>query len=277
MKNFYVISNSEKDTDYAIADRITQYVISKNASCITQRMDYNCADANLIPKDTECVIVLGGDGTLIQAARALSETGVLLFGINIGTLGYLMEVDLEQAYPSIDKLIADDYITENRMILQGEVYRNGKIIYSDRAVNDIVLNRLGSLRIINFEIYVNDEYLITYPADGLIIATPTGSTAYNLSAGGPIVRPQTESIVMTPVCPHVLNKSSVIFGGEDILEIRLNAPKTKVEERVVTFDGSEYINLITGDRIVIKKSSLSAKIARIEKHNFLQVLRSKLS
>lgn len=284
MNKFYVIANSQKDMDFAMADKISEYIIEKGGTCVCQKRDigkegikYNSADASLIPDGTECVIVLGGDGTLIQAARDLSSINVPVFGINIGTLGYLTEIDMEQAFPAIDRIMADEYNIDTRMILRGRVYRGDDKLYSDIALNDIVINRMGSLKIINFDIFVNGEYLITYPADGLIVSTPTGSTAYNLSAGGPIVRPQTDCIVMTPVCPHVLNKSSVIFGGEDVLEVRMTQSRSGVEERVVTFDGTDYINLISGDRIVISRSDTRASLIRIGKHNFLQILRNKLS
>ena len=284
MNKFYVIANSQKDMDFAMADKISEYIIAKGGTCVCQKRDigkegikYNPADASLIPEGTECVIVLGGDGTLIQAARDLSSINVPVFGINIGTLGYLTEIDMEQAFPAIDRIMADEYNIDTRMILRGRVYRGDDKLYSDIALNDIVINRMGSLKIINFDIFVNGEYLITYPADGLIVSTPTGSTAYNLSAGGPIVRPQTDCIVMTPVCPHVLNKSSVIFGGEDVLEVRMTQSRSGVEERVVTFDGTDYINLVSGDRIVISRSDTRASLIRIGKHNFLQILRNKLS
>ena len=284
MNKFYVIANSQKDMDFAMADKISEYIIAKGGTCVCQKRDigkegikYNSADASLIPEGTECVIVLGGDGTLIQAARDLSSINVPVFGINIGTLGYLTEIDMEQAFPAIDRIMADEHNIDTRMILRGRVYRGDDKLYSDIALNDIVINRMGSLKIINFDIFVNGEYLITYPADGLIVSTPTGSTAYNLSAGGPIVRPQTDCIVMTPVCPHVLNKSSVIFGGEDVLEVRMTPSRSGVEERVVTFDGTDYINLVSGDRIVISRSDTRASLIRIGKHNFLQILRNKLS
>ena len=284
MNKFYVIANSQKDMDFAMADKISEYIIAKGGTCVCQKRDigkegikYNSADASLIPEGTECVIVLGGDGTLIQAARDLSSINVPVFGINIGTLGYLTEIDMEQAFPAIDRIMAYEYNIDTRMILRGRVYRGDDKLYSDIALNDIVINRMGSLKIINFDIFVNGEYLITYPADGLIVSTPTGSTAYNLSAGGPIVRPQTDCIVMTPVCPHVLNKSSVIFGGEDVLEVRMTQSRSGVEERVVTFDGTDYINLVSGDRIVISRSDTRASLIRIGKHNFLQILRNKLS
>lgn len=280
MDNFYIIANLSKDAGFKMTDEICRYIVAKGKKCICQKItdaEYNSADARLIHEDTQCVIVLGGDGTLIQAARDLAELEIPVFGINLGTLGYLTEIDKEQAFPAIDKLIADEYYIEKRMILKGSVYRENEKLYSQIALNDIVLSRSGSLRIINFDIYVNGEFLITYAADGLIVSTPTGSTAYNLSAGGPIIRPQTECVVMTPVCPHMLNKSSVVFGGDDILEIRLNEPRSGIEERVVTFDGAHNINLVTQDRIIIEKSELYASFIRIGQHNFLQILRNKLS
>ncbi len=282
MDSFYIISNSEKDRDFRLADEIRGYILEKGGKCVCQRFSegggkYNTAKADMIPEGTDCVIVLGGDGTLIQAARELSVINMPVLGINIGNLGYLTEIDREQAFTAIDSLISGQYYVDRRMILRGTVYRGDKEIYSDYALNDIVVNRVGSLRIISFDIFVNGEFLITYPADGLIVATPTGSTAYNLSAGGPIVRPQTECIVMTPVCPHMLNKSSVIFSGDDELEVVMSESRTGLEERVATFDGTDYVELVTGDRIVIGKSGMYADFIRIKKHNFLQILRNKLS
>ena len=283
MDNFYIIANSQKDTDFALTDRISDYISAKGKKCCCQKTSFtgskslNLADSSLIPKDTECVIVLGGDGTLIQAARDLSNLDILVLGINIGTLGYLMEVGMDEAFEAVDRLIAGEFYVEERMLLEGKVLRNNEQIFSHIALNDIVLNRCGSLKIIDFDVYVNGEYLITYPADGLVVSTPTGSTAYNLSAGGPIVRPVTNIILMTPVCPHTINKSSVVYGGDDTLEIRMVKSRSDVEERVVSFDGNESIELKTDDRILISKSSKYAKIIRFGQHNFLQVLRNKLS
>lgn len=282
MESFYIIANSQKDRDFRLTDEICEYIRSKGGQCVCQKLasadgKYNSADSDMVPQGTDCVIVLGGDGTLIQAARELSAINMPVLGINIGTLGYLTEIDREQAFPAIDCLMDGRYYVDRRMVLRGTVYRGDREIYSDYALNDIVVNRVGSLRIISFDIYVNGEFLITYPADGLIVSTPTGSTAYNLSAGGPIVRPQTECIVMTPVCPHMLNKSSVIFGGGDELCVVMSEVRSGVEERVATFDGTDYIELLTGDRIVIRKSDMYADFIRIKKHNFLQILRNKLS
>ena len=280
MDNFYIIANSDKDRNFELTGKICDYLTSRGKKNTYQKYDENCynyADADKVPEGTECVIVLGGDGTLIQAARDLSGLNIPVFGVNIGTLGYLTEIEGEHVLDAIDLLIEDKFYLDERMILHGSVYRGDKLIYSDFALNDIVINRVGPLQVINFDIYVNDEFLISYPADGLIVSTPTGSTAYNLSAGGPIVNPQTDIVVVTPVCPHVLNKSSIIFDGTDELQVRMTDSRNGKEERVVTFDGSNYINLISGDRIIIHKSDKTAKFIRSKKHNFLEILRNKLS
>ena len=284
MNNFYIVANKDKDIDFKHTLSICEYIRKKGCVCQYQEYDfsknsdtYNLADINRIPEGTECVLVLGGDGTLIQAARDLSEGKIPVFGINIGHLGFLTEIDMSQAFPAIDNLIEDKYFLDERMLLSGTVIRDGKEVFGGIALNDIVLNRMGPLRIIHFDIHVNDEFLISYRADGLIVSTPTGSTAYNLSAGGPIMRPGTESIVMTPICPHMLNKSSVVFGREDVLEIRLKECDYSDEKRVASFDGDDYFELQKGDRIVIKSSDKKAIFVRTEQYNFLQILRNKLS
>lgn len=284
MRNFYVIANKDKDAEFNHTRSICEYIRDKGCVCEYQEYDrvqnsdtYNVADINKIPEGTECVLMLGGDGTLIQAARDLADGEIPVFGINIGNLGFLTETDMSEVYPAIDNLIADECFLDKRMLLSGEVIRNGEKVFSGISLNDIVLNRMGLLRIIHFDVFVNNEFLISYRADGLIVSTPTGSTAYNLSAGGPIMRPGTKSIVMTPICPHMLNKSSVVFGSEDVLEIRLKECDYSDENRVVTFDGDSYFELLKGDRIIIKSSDKKATFVRTEKYNFLQILRNKLS
>lgn len=274
MNRFYVITNHDKDAELELTHLICNYLKGKN--CICTYME-NYAVKEAVPEGTECVIVLGGDGTLIQAARTFSSLNIPVLGVNAGTLGYLTEIDREQVIPALDMLIEDRFFTDKRMMLHGEVIREGKTIYSGTAVNDIVVNRMGPLQVIDFDIYVNGEFLIAYHADGLIAATPTGSTAYNLSAGGPIVKPGTDIIAVTPVCPHMLNKSSIIFGGEDLIEIKMGKSRNQNEERAVTFDGADYFNLLSGDIIAIRKSEYSVKLIHTGKQNFLQILRNKMS
>lgn len=281
MKSFFIIANNAKDSGFEFTKMICQYLEDRDCICTYQEKNenakYNYASSELVPDNTECVIVLGGDGTLIQAARDLSELNIPILGVNIGNLGYLTEIDKEQIFPALDMLIKDEFYFDERMLIEAKVMRDDEVIYSDIALNDIVLNRVGPLQVITFDIKVNGEFLISYLADGLIVATPTGSTAYNLSAGGPIVKPEKDIVVVTPVCPHTLNKSSLIFDGNDVLEIVMSPSRNGREERAVSFDGGKYFNLISGDRIIIQKSKRIAKLIHTKKHNFLQILRNKMS
>jgi len=302
MKNFYILTNMEKDPAFDFTSKVENYIRSKGGICTHQLPQdgvMNMACASLVPSGCECVIVLGGDGTLIQAARDLATCKIPVFGVNIGTVGYLTDIDKEHCFSAIDLLMADEYSIDERMILEGEVYLGdgdnnansasngdgdsaaantaaGSPIIS-YALNDIVIGRLGPLKVINFDVYVNGQFLINYPADGLVISTPTGSTAYNLSAGGPIISPCADIIVMTPICPHILTTSSVVFEGGDELEIRCTPSRSGQELRVATFDGSCEYHLKTGDRIVIRQSKRKAYFARTDKQNFLQILRNRLS
>lgn len=283
MDKFFIVTNTAKDKDFAFTNSIIKYLETKGKTCYTQSKDavkntnYNYTNADMVPKDTECVIVLGGDGTLIQAARDLSKLELPLLGINIGTLGFLADIDREQAFPAIDRVLAGDYEIDERMMLEGKAYRDGELIYSNVALNDVVINRSGALRVIDFEIYVNDEYLTSYTADGLIISTPTGSTAYNLSAGGPIAQPNSDLIILTPVCPHKINQRSIILDSFDEICVKMSPSRCNEEERVASFDGELHTNLVSGDKVIVTRASRKAKIIKTSKLSFFQVLGKKMS
>lgn len=283
MKKFYIITNKVKDPDYQITEQIASFLRSNGAECICQRPDsrvtntrYRYTNADEIPKDTECIIVLGGDGTLIQAARDVNDTNIPLLGVNIGTLGYLTDADMNTVYDSLNNCINDEYEVDRRMMLYGAVYRESECIYENTALNDIVINRCGTLRVIDFDIYVNGEYLNSYSADGAIVSTATGSTAYSLSAGGPIIQPNARLIMITPICPHTLNQRSIIFGAEDEITIQMSDNKRLEEERVATFDGEMFCKVITGDKIVITKSPKVSHFIKTNKLSFLQRIRNKM-
>ena len=224
------------------------------------------------------MIVMGGDGTLLQAARDVVSRQIPLLGINLGTLGYLAEIDRDSIEPALNHLIADAYTIERRMMLSGKVYHRGKMVAEDVALNDIVIGREGPLRVIRFNNYVNGEFLNSYTADGIIISTATGSTGYSLSAGGPIVSPETNIMIMTPVAPHTLNTRSIIFPAEDeiTVEVTEGAQKNGEGKAVASFDGDTNISMNVGDRIVIKRSVSDTKIIKISNISFLEVLRTKM-
>lgn len=238
---------------------------------------YHYTNPELIPEGTQCILVLGGDGTLLQAARDVVYRKIPMLGINLGTLGFLAEVDRQSIHAALDKLIADDYEIEERMMLTGTVWHGDKIIGQDIALNDIVIGREGPLRVVRFKNYVNDVYLNSYNADGIIIATPTGSTGYSLSCGGPIVSPNAAMTLMTPIAPHTLNTRSIIFPEEDVITVELGEGRRQVQEQgLASFDGDTEIPIVTGDRIVIQKASASVKILKLNHLSFVEVLRQKM-
>lgn len=274
MNRFLIVTNDGKDTDYKVTNKIKKLLEDAGKTCILCEKD---ADKriikNSIPDDIDAVIVIGGDGTLIEAARALQNHDTPILGINMGTLGYLTEVEVAGIEEAVEKIIADDYILEKRMMLEG-VFNNGD---KDICLNDIIVSRKNTLRVIHFDLYVNGELLNSYKADGVIISTPTGSTAYNLSAGGPIVEPTASMIVITPICSHALNTSSIVLSAEDEIVIRIREGKNgTTEEVLVAFDGADTVTLFTGDSVTIRKACAVTKIMKLSKVSFLEILRRKM-
>ena len=283
MDRFYIITNSDKDPSMEITGKIVDYLKEYKRSCEIQQASrqhegtYHYTDPSLIPDGVQCIIVLGGDGTLLQAARDVVHREIPLLGINLGQLGFLAEVDLQSLYSALDQLMADDYEVEERMMLEGCVYRGDELIGKDIALNDIVIGRDGHLRVVRFKNYVNDVYLNSYNADGIIISTPTGSTAYNMSAGGPIVEPTASLTVITPICSHALNTRSIVLSSDDEIVIEIGEGRRgNIEKVLVTFDGATSVPLETGDRLTICKAKESTKIMKINKISFLEILRRKM-
>ena len=285
MDKFYIITNRDKDQNLRFTEEIVQYLKEHGKKCQVQQAErrvegeYHYTDPALIPEDTQCILVLGGDGMLLQAARDVVHREIPMLGINLGTLGFLAEIDKTSIYTALDKLFADDYEIEERMMLTGTVWRGDKITGQDVALNDIVISRVGPpLRVIGFNNYVNDGYLNSYNADGIIIATPTGSTGYSLSCGGPIISPNAAMTVMTPIAPHTLNTRSIIFPEDDVITVELGEGRRQIQENgLASFDGDVEVPMSTGDRIVIKKASVSVKILKLNHLSFVEVLRQKMS
>lgn len=285
MNIFYIITNHQKDENLEVTRKIQEYLEEHGKTCYIQserniectQADYKYTNAELIPQDVECVLVLGGDGTLIQGARDIVHRNIPILGFNLGTLGFLAEIEQENIYPALDKLMKDEYILESRMMLKGTMYRDGKEEFSDIALNDIVLNRSGALRIVDYDIYVNGELLYTCPADGIIISTPTGSTGYNLSAGGPIVQPNSSMILLTPICPHSLNSSSIVLSAEDKIVVKLGPGRRNMQEEAeATFDGAQSVKLVTGDYVEITQAIETTQLVKISKKSFVEIMRKKM-
>mgnify|MGYP004634868297 FL=1 len=283
MDKFYIITNCAKDQNLQFTNEIVSYLKEHGRECPVQQAErkkegaYHYTDPDLIPEGTECLLVLGGDGTLLQASRDVVYREIPMLGINLGTLGFLAEVDKHSVYSALDQLMEDDYEIEERMMLTGTVYRGDKVIGRDVALNDIVICREGALRVVRFKNYVIDVYLNSYNADGIIISTPTGSTGYSLSCGGPIVSPNGAMTLMTPIAPHTLNTRSIIFPAEDVITVELGEGRHEdMENGLASFDGDTVIPMVTGDRIVIQKASVSSRILKLNHVSFVEVLRQKM-
>lgn len=283
MDKFYIITNSEKDINLEFTDTVVKYLKNRGKDCQVQLAmrklegPYHYTNPELIPEGTQCIIVLGGDGTMLQAARDVVHREIPLLGINLGNLGFLAEVDRQTVYGALDKLMDDVYEVEERMMLTGTVYRGDKVIGEDIALNDIVIGREGPLRVVRFKNYVNSEYLNSYNADGIIISTPTGSTGYSLSVGGPIVSPNASMMIMTPIAPHTLNTRSIVFPAEDVITVEMGEGRHQDCERgIASFDGDSVIHMVTGDRIVIRQADVKTKILKLNHLSFVEVLRQKM-
>ena len=282
MEYFYIITNPTKDVDLKTAHFIKAYLEKRGKRCVVdagnaEELQEGYTDKTKVDADVDCVIVLGGDGTMLQAAVDLSEREIPFLGINLGTLGFLAEVNVSDIEAALDRLIAGEYQIENRMMLYGSSYRENIEKDNARALNDIVITRKGSLQIIYFNIYVNGQFLHRYHADGIIVATPTGSTGYNLSAGGPIVDPKASMILITPVCPHSMHNRSIVLSPEDEITIEIESSREgKVQEVEAIFDGSHKVALFTGEKIEIRRSHKTTGIVKLSQASFLEILHRKM-
>ncbi len=276
MRHFYVVANPHKPGTQETAKEIAHYLTAHGAVCAGMSDGKEARPpARQIPPETECVITLGGDGTLIQAARDLVERRLPLVGVNMGTLGYLTQISRGEALaPMLDALIADNFRLEERMMLEGEVTGGGRRV-TGIALNEIVLSRKAGMQPLRFALYVNGQYLNEYTADGMIVATPTGSTAYNLSAGGPIVTPEAELMVLTPICSHSLNSRSIVLSHQDTVSIRIR--QQEGQSQMVVFDGDQAVELADDETLTIRRSKNGTSLIRLKDISFLDNLRNKMS
>ncbi len=285
MNNFYVISNEQKDPGQKTARYICTLLEEKGRRCFLGEESgdsltghYRYTDARMIPPDTECVLVLGGDGTLLQTARDLMDTGLPLLGVNMGTLGYLAEVERKNLPEVLDKLIKDEFLIEERMMLSGAAWHQNRVLLRDTALNDIVITRIGRMRVVDFNIYVDGVFLNSYAADGIIISTPTGSTGYSLSAGGPIVSPEASMILMTAIAPHTLNSRPIVLPDHVEVMVEIGSGRsTDADGAEASFDGDTSVRLNSGDRIVISMAEQKTKLIKTKNTSFLEILREKMN
>lgn len=264
-------------------DKVCSYIEKKGGSFhkLKVREDgamfmENFTDLSGLPKDASCVMVFGGDGTIIQAARELASTGIPILGVNLGTVGFLAEVELEHIYSAIDSVMAGEFKPEKRFMLRGRVIKDGETVYEANALNDIVVARGNLVRAIATSVFINGSPMNSLYGDGIIVTTPTGSTGYNLSAGGTIILPDAEVFGIVPICPHSLNSRGVITPSSAKVDIEVEwSKRSEPGEAIVSFDGNKGVRVMPGDRVEITKAELTVPFLRINNFNFFESFRKK--
>ena len=284
MQNFYIITNMKKDPDLEFTRELMEFLTMAGRNCYLVNtetdVEMNRLKKILVP-EVDCLLVIGGDGTVLRAAHLILGSGVPILGINLGTLGYLAEVERSNWREMMSLLLAGNYEIEPRMMLEGRrLNRGGKVEDEEvlHALNEVVIARSGAIRVLNLNVFVDGQLLNNLNADGIIISTATGSTAYNMSAGGPIVEPKARLILLTPICAHTLNTRSVVLSKDDavLIEMACSARNEGMAANAA-FDGGSSLELSYGDCIEIRRSEKVTNLVKLTKRSFLSTLHRKLT
>ncbi len=274
-----VISKPKKEDICSVAPGLLDWLKQHSIEAVYDEETARCLDLKgglpraQIPARVDLIVVLGGDGTLLATARLMENRPVPILAVNLGSLGFLTEITLDEMYSALESVLADRHRIEARRQLAGEVERQGKEVARYLALNDIVLHKASLARILDFDVSIDGRFVSRIRADGLIISTPTGSTAYSLSAGGPIVLPSVEAMVVTPIAPHMLTNRPLVIPNSSIVEVVAASPG---EHAYVTADGQEGEELDTGSRVRLRVSDRKVQLVTSPNRDYFQVLRSKL-
>lgn len=285
MNNFLIVVNRQKDQTQEVTKQVKDYLHSRGKLChvaaplVTDDPVLNrFTDMKRLRKDVDydCIIVIGGDGTFLNAVSDFGKMHVPMVGVNLGTLGFLAAIDIDRLAEGLDALIEGRFTIENRLLLKGSVYKKGEKIGEKDAFNDIVVSRAGFSRLVELKILVNDNLLDVYAADGVIVSTPTGSTGYNLSAGGPVIFPESQMMVITPISPFALSARSVVVPADSKIRIEVGyRKKSQREEAMATFDGNHAWDLESSDVVEIVRDETKVPIVMIQHRKFTDILREK--
>ncbi|QCX32687.1 NAD(+)/NADH kinase [Caloramator sp. E03] len=275
-----IITNMSKDNDLQMTKKILEWLNQKGCEVLLpeevafkiNRIELGCKNEELYGK-CDFAIVLGGDGTLLGVARECVKYNTPILGVNIGHLGFIAEVEAEDVFDALEKILNNEYSIEERLMLEAKVVKDGLEEDTFYCLNDFGITKGILARIITLKVFVNNEYMDTYNADGIIISTPTGSTAYSLSAGGPILNPKIEAIIITPICCHSLSARSIVISKDEIVRVEVADDSQCV---YLTTDGQKGYKLKNGDSVIIKKAPYTTKLIKVLDRSFYDVLRNKL-
>lgn len=260
----------------ALADFLTArqvgVLIEENTAAQSDIRGYQTAGMDAICGKAELAVVVGGDGTMLSVARSLVVCNIPLVGINRGRFGFLTDLSADSMLASLDKILAGKYTTEQRMLLSANISRYGESIGSGHALNDVVINKSGGIRLIELEVYIDAQFVYRQRSDGLIVATPTGTTAYSLSAGGPILHPTLDAIAMVPICPHTLSNRPIAINSASKVEVTL----IHAEDARVHFDGQVQVPLQQGDTVQVERAENTISLLHPAGHSHYGMLRDKL-
>lgn len=255
-----------------LRQRSIEVLIDKETGSALDRTEM-CVTRNEMPSRVDLIIVLGGDGTLLATARVLNRKPVPLLPVNLGGLGFLTVITQDELYPTLETVLAGDFRTEKRVQIEADVIRAGEVISSFLALNDVVLNKGAIARILDFDVRVDGQFISTYKADGLIVSTPTGSTAYSLAAGGPVIAPSVQAFIVTPICAHTLTNRPIVLPDSAQIEVEV---KTQRESVYLTVDGQVGIAVRSEDAVHMRRASSFVELIRSPQKNYFEVLRQKL-
>ncbi len=277
--NCIIIFNEEKKDAVEYLDEIIEFLKEKNINSVVYRTTHASSIEEFRKKlddkikNIDFVISLGGDGTLLFVSRLFSFYAIPILGVNLGNLGFITEIKKEELKEQVIDFLNNEYDFDLGMMLEATVKRDGKVIASFSALNDFVIGKNSYAKLSEIEVTIKDNYICTYKADGLIIATPTGSTAYSLSAGGPIVHPTIHAILLNPICSHSLRVRPLIISDQEIIKVKLIS---RYFEEKLSADGQEWFDLKYNDEIIVKKSEYQAHLVKSSKRDFYGVLKNKL-
>lgn len=279
MKIIGVVVGKNKDTEYKHTKLIIKKLLEKGFKAMVKPGVSSCIELPVIEsstlfKDSEFIICVGGDGTFLNTARKAFTYKKPVLGINKGTVGFLAEVEISEIEMAIDSLVTGEYGIQSRMVLDVTVMRNGEKVYENIAINDAVITRMALSRILRLIVMIDDKYADSFSGDGVIISTPTGSTGYSLSAGGPIVQPDMRLVIVSPICPHILHSRSYIASDTKTVSVIID-DKSEIDA-ILTLDGQEGFTLEPGDQIIVKASDESVYFASVKNMDFYDILRAKM-